>query len=92
MAKRVPADIPHAQSFRHRFDEHPHDRHRPVRLLASFSPGAAAIAECEKIFGAKFPQDYVAFLLFANGGEGFVGDNQPLILWSVERLLSINDG
>jgi hypothetical protein len=32
MAKGVPADIANAQPFRHRFNEHPHDRHRPVRL------------------------------------------------------------
>jgi len=39
MAKGVPADIADAQPFRHRFDEHPHDRHRPVGLLAASRPG-----------------------------------------------------
>ena len=53
---------------------------------------SAAIAEFEKQLGAKFPQDYVAFLLLANGGEGFVGESQPLILWPVEQLISVNDG
>jgi hypothetical protein len=33
MAKGVPADIADAQPFRHRFDEHPHDRHRPVEWI-----------------------------------------------------------
>ena len=32
VAQGVPADIADAQPFRHRFDEHPHDRHWPVRL------------------------------------------------------------
>ena len=40
----------------------------------------------------KFPEDYVTFLRFANGGEGFLGDNQPLILWPVEELALRNDG
>jgi SMI1 / KNR4 family (SUKH-1) len=53
---------------------------------------SAAIAEFEKQLGAKFPQDYIAFLLLANGGEGFVGENQPLILWPAEQLISVNDG
>jgi len=52
----------------------------------------AAIAACEDQLGAKFPEDYVTFLRLANGGEGFVGENQPLILWPVEELTSINDG
>jgi antirestriction protein ArdC len=35
---RTEHDIAYAQLFRHRFDEHPHDRHRPIRLFAAFSP------------------------------------------------------
>ena len=53
---------------------------------------SAAIAEFEKQLGAKLPQDYVAFLLLTNGGEGFVGENQPLIFWPAEQLISVNDG
>jgi hypothetical protein len=48
MAKRVPGDIAHAQPFRHRFDEHPHDRHRPVRLLAPFPPARESLANTQR--------------------------------------------
>jgi hypothetical protein len=47
MAKGVLADVANAQSFRHRFNEHPHDRHRPVRLFAAFRAGTGELANTQ---------------------------------------------
>ena len=54
-------------------------------------PGAtdAAIAESEKQLGLKLPAEYMEFLKFANGGEGFIG-REHVILWGVEELASMN--
>ena len=66
------------------------------RFLESFEcrPPASkmAIEEFESGWGAKLPVEYVEFLGLADGGEGFVGEKQPLILWRVEELNSINEG
>ena len=55
-------------------------------------PGAtdAAIAAGEMQLGMRLPADYVDFLKFTNGGEGFVGKNAYIILWGVEELASMN--
>lgn len=55
-------------------------------------PGAtdAAIVESEKQLGLKLPAEYVEFLKFADGGEGFVGKNAYVMLWSGEELASMN--
>ena len=41
--------------------------------------------------GVNLPQDYTAFLRQSNGGEGLIGPNSYLILWSVEELVSLNE-
>jgi hypothetical protein len=51
-----------------------------------------AIAECEKHFGLKFPDDYRDFMKYSNGGEGFFGPNSYLRLWKIEELSLMNDG
>lgn len=57
------------------------------------SPAAdSSIADCEVRMGVKLPDDYVEFLRFANGGEGFVADLAYLILWRVEDLVRNNEG
>jgi hypothetical protein len=40
----------------------------------------------------KLPSEYVTFLKLCNGGEGFIGDEEYVILWSIEELASMNDG
>jgi hypothetical protein len=50
----------------------------------------SAIAESEKQLGTRLPAEYVEFLKLANGGEGFVGKNAYVMLWSVEELASMN--
>jgi len=40
----------------------------------------------------SFPQDYVDFLSEFNGGEGPIGENSYLILWSANDLLPNNTG
>jgi hypothetical protein len=50
----------------------------------------AAITEVETKSGLSLPVEYRDFLLYANGGEGFVGPNAYLILWRIEELVSMN--
>lgn len=53
-----------------------------------------ASSEELKDFGKKtnfiFPTDYLEFMQFSNGGEGDVGENSYLILWSLSELPEIN--
>jgi hypothetical protein len=37
------------------------------------------------------PDDYLRFLQYSNGGEGFIG-NAYVILWRLEELLHLNQG
>ena len=66
------------------------------KLLVEFDRNAGtsahAIAECERHFGQEFPNDYRDFMMFSNGGEGFVGPNSHLRLWKIEELSEMNDG
>ena len=39
----------------------------------------------------SLPDSYVALMLAANGGEGFVGES-ALTLWKIEELIAKNDG
>jgi hypothetical protein len=63
-------------------------------LLAKFHSRPAAdenlVAENEARLGLKLPPDYVEFLEFANGGDGFIGDNSYAILWGVDELPQFN--
>jgi hypothetical protein len=66
------------------------------KLLGEFERNAGAsevaIAECERHFGLKLPKDYRNFMVFSNGGEGFIGANSYLRLWKIEELPLMNDG
>ena len=48
------------------------------------------IAAFERSFGKHLPDDYREFLKSANGGEGFVGDKEYIILWGVDELGPMN--
>ncbi|MCH4825900.1 SMI1/KNR4 family protein [Planococcus halocryophilus] len=48
------------------------------------------IRNVENQLGFLFPDEYVKFLLHANGGEGPIGDNY-LQLWKVEELIEDNE-
>ncbi|MGO8704301.1 MAG: SMI1/KNR4 family protein [Candidatus Brocadiia bacterium] len=49
-----------------------------------------AVAKSEKQLGVKLPSEYLEFLKFTNGGEGFIGKGDYLMLWSVEELVPLN--
>jgi len=64
-------------------------------LLADFAVGSSssneALNDVEHAFGKRLPDDYRAFLLRYNGGEGFIGKHY-LVLWQVEQLVDFNKG
>lgn len=43
------------------------------------------VAACERWLGASLPSDYIDFLKYTNGGEGFIGKHY-LIAWPVESI------
>ena len=43
----------------------------------------------EKQLNIVFPKDYVTFLEWSNGGEGFIGENY-ISLWKIEDLVVLN--
>ena len=49
------------------------------------------IDKFEKKSDIKLPYSYKEFLQLSNGGEGFIGDNSYVILWSIEELIEINE-
>jgi len=49
------------------------------------------LADCLKQLKHTLPGDYVEFLKLGNGGEGFVGASEYLILWGAEELVSMNE-
>jgi hypothetical protein len=49
----------------------------------------ASINEAEKQLGFVLPQDYKDFLLWSNGGEGFIGESY-LSLRIIEELAHLN--
>lgn len=63
-------------------------------LLKNFkgNPPASreAVDELEISKGMNLPTDYRDFLAKNNGGEGFVGERNYLILWKVEDLQPFN--
>ena len=64
-----------------------------LELLDEFpgKPGATeeSIQKVEATLGWKLPDDYRRFLMYKNGGEGFLGENY-LILWSLDELPQFN--
>lgn len=51
----------------------------------------AAIEDSERRLGFRFPDDYRAFVLESDGGEGFVGPLGYLMLWPVGELPEYNE-
>jgi hypothetical protein len=49
-----------------------------------------SVAVSEQHLGVKLPPEYLKFLRLSNGGEGFIGKNAYIMLWSVEELASMN--
>jgi hypothetical protein len=49
-----------------------------------------AIRAFESELGRSLPDGYVAFLLYANGGTGFVGNNGYVSLWRLEEIFETN--
>lgn len=45
----------------------------------------------EKNLKFRFPKEYLSFLLTANGGEGWVGENSYLSLWKIDEIISLNE-
>lgn len=64
-------------------------------VAAQWPKGAGAnpvrIRETEAKLGFKFPEDYQAFLLWSDGGEGSIGELY-LQVWSVEHLIENYQG
>ena len=56
------------------------------------NPGAseAQVKSLHEALGMSLPQDYIAFLIFSNGAEGFVGPNSYLMLWSSSQIPELN--
>jgi hypothetical protein len=53
---------------------------------------AEEIAEAEEALNGAFPNEYRDFLRRASGGEGPLGDESYLILWSAAELAEHNKG
>jgi hypothetical protein len=64
------------------------------RLLSGFNRNAPAsveaIREVESMLKTPLPLEYVDFLLYADGGEGSVG-NSYLVLWPTKDLITLNE-
>jgi hypothetical protein len=64
------------------------------KLLEKFHGNAPVsisdIRQFEMTLGRSLPTDYAAFLLHANGGEGWVGEECYVILWRLEEILETN--
>ena len=65
------------------------------RLLHEFRcnppAGAQAVSWFERDAGTKLPEDYVKFLDWTNGGEGYIGSHSYVILWRVGELKEMNE-
>jgi SMI1 / KNR4 family (SUKH-1) len=67
---------------------------RSTELLRAFHKNPPATADeieiAEHKLALKLPEDYRQFLIFANGGEGFIGPNSYLMLWQIGELFRSN--
>jgi SMI1/KNR4 family protein SUKH-1 len=52
---------------------------------------ASALRAAEKLLGRPLPQDYKDVLLQSDGLEGFISDDNYLLLWSASDLANLND-
>jgi hypothetical protein len=62
------------------------------RFYANPPASPVAIKHLQAQLNFTLPADYVAYLLKANGGEGFIGDPSYVVLWPVEDLIEANLG
>jgi cell wall assembly regulator SMI1 len=60
-------------------------------FMARPPASAEALRAAEQSIGKTLPEDYKAFLLEHNGGDGFIGTGY-FILWRAEELCKFNDG
>lgn len=51
-----------------------------------------ALNELQAKLVPHLPLDYVEFMMKSNGGEGGVGQNSYLVLWTVEEIEPCNEG
>ena len=49
------------------------------------------INAAEKELGLEFPKSYVDFLLITNGAEESIGEENYLVLWSVNEIVELNN-
>ena len=69
-----------------------------ARILAPLDRGAgvsdaqlaALAADLAGVFPAPLPDDYVAFLRYANGADGTLSNGVPIVLWEAETILEAN--
>lgn len=45
----------------------------------------------EKVLSVQFPNDYKQFVLAYDGGEGCVGSNSYLVLWTLNDIIELNE-
>ena len=64
--------------------------HKLDRFNGNEVVSAAKLQQFIADSGVSLPDDYLAFLRQANGGEGFVGAAY-VILWRIEELLKFNE-
>jgi len=60
------------------------------RLMLREGVADSRIDDAEKTLGVKLPTEYVRFLEITNGGEGFIGENAYVLLWSVEDIARLD--
>lgn len=65
--------------------------HKYIKKLNT-NPGVLddTIKTFEISINFELPEIYKRFLLLTNGGEGFIGENSYIILWSLQDLLEFN--
>jgi hypothetical protein len=50
-----------------------------------------SIEMIQKSMGIRMPDDYLEYITFANGGEGWIGSNSYTILWKFDDLVQKNE-
>jgi len=55
------------------------------------STSAQEIDIVEKDMGLQFPIDYRQFIMNYNGGEGSIGSNSYIVLWSLNDITELNE-
>lgn len=51
-----------------------------------------AISDIERKIGSRLPKLYVDLMVRSNGVEGFLSEENYLILWPLEQLAELNEG